>query len=176
MIRIVQFLNQVQAGLGGDERMDIKPQAQNGAVGMGMLLKSISMVNGADIIGTVICGDNYFLENKEKAIEDITDMIKKFNANVVICGPALNYKRYGECCGYLALSIQDKLNIPAFAAMSKDSTGTELFRKKIYIIVTSNRGGTGLNNSLRKISNFAIKLAKGEAIGTSEVEGYFSRE
>lgn len=175
MFRIVQFLNQVQAGLGGDERMDIKPQAQNGAVGMGMLLKSISMVNGADIIGTVTCGDNYFLENKEKAIEDISDMIKKFNANVVICGPALNYKRYGECCGYLALSIQDKLNIPVFAAMSKDSTGTELFRKQIYIIETPNRGGTRLNKSLRKISNFAVKLAKGEAIGTSE-EGYFSRE
>lgn len=176
MIRIVQFLNQVQAGLGGDERMDIKPQAQNGAVGMGMLLKTLSMKNGGDIVGTVVCGDNYFLQNKEKAIEDITDMIKKFNADVVICGPALNYKRYGECCGYLTLSIRDKLNIPAFAAMAKDSTGTELFRNKLYIIETPNRGGIGLNNSLRKISNFAIKLAKGEVIGTSKEEGYFLRE
>lgn len=162
MIRIVQFLNQVQAGLGGDERMDIKPQAQNGAVGMGMVLKSILMSRGADIVGTVVCGDNYFLENKEKAIEEVTDMIKKFNANVVICGPALNYKRYGDCCGYLVLSIKDKLNIPAFAAMSKDSTGTELFKEKIYIVETPNRGGTGLNKSLRNISDFAIKLAKGE--------------
>ena len=176
MVRIVQFLNQVQAGLGGDERMDIEPQSQNGVVGMGMLLKTISMKNGGDIVGTITCGDNYFLENKEKAIEDITDMIKKFNADVVICGPALNYKRYGECCGYLVLSIKSKLNIPAFAAMAKDSTGTELFRKKIYIIETPNRGGIGLNKSLRTISGFAIKLAKGEVIGTSKEEGYFSRE
>ncbi|MGH4123732.1 MAG: glycine/betaine/sarcosine/D-proline family reductase selenoprotein B [Clostridium sp.] len=176
MIRIVQFLNQVQAGLGGDEQMDIKPQSQNGAVGMGMLLKTISMKNGADIVGTVTCGDNYFMQNKESAIEEIIDMIKKFNADVVICGPALNYKRYGECCGHLTLCIQDKLKIPSFAAMSKDSTGTEMFRKKIHIIETPNRGGVGLNSSLRKISGFAIKLAKGEAIGTSKEEGYFLRE
>jgi len=176
MLRIVQFLNQVQAGLGGDESMDIKPQSQNGAVGMGMLLKTISMRNGADIIGTITCGDNYFLENKESATEEILDMIVKFNADVVLCGPALNYKRYGECCGHLTLSVQDKLKIPTFAAMSKDSTGTELFRKKIDIIETPNRGGIGLNSSLKKISNFAIKLAKGEEIGTPETEGLFSRE
>ncbi len=175
MIRMVQFLNQVQAGLGGDEQMDIEPQSQNGSVGMGMLLKTISMKNGADIIGTVTCGDNYFLENREKATEEIIDMIKKFRADVVICGPALNYKRYGECCGHLVLSIRDKLNIPAFAAMSKDSTGTELFRKQIHIIETPNRGGVGLNNSLKKISNFAIKLAKGQVIGTPKEEGLFSR-
>lgn len=176
MIRIVQFLNQVQAGLGGDEQMDIKPQSQNGTVGMGMLLKTISMKNGGDIVGTVTCGDNYFLENREKATEEILAMIKKFNPDVVICGPALNYKRYGECCGYLTLSIMDKLNIPAFAAMAKDSTGTEIFRKKIHIIETPNRGGIGLNNSLRKISSFAIKLAKSEVIGTPKAEGLFSRE
>ena len=63
--------------------MDIKPQAENGAVGMGMVLKSILMSSGADIVGTVVCGDNYFLENKDKAIQEITDMIKKFDANVV---------------------------------------------------------------------------------------------
>lgn len=176
MIRIVQFLNQAQAGLGGDERMNITPQSQNGAAGMGMLLRHTLLKNGADIVGTVVCGDNYFMENKEKAIADIAEMIKKFNADVVICGPALNYKRYGECCGYLTLGIKEKLNIPSFAAMSFESEGTELFRKKIYIIKTPIRGGTGLNNSLRKISNFAIKLAKGDVIGTSDEEGYFLRE
>lgn len=176
MIRAVQFLNQVQAGLGEDERMDIEPQAQNGAVGMGMLLKTMLMRNNADIIGTIVCGDNYFLQNKEEAIEEILKMIENFKADVVICGPALNYKRYGECCGYLAQAVNEKLTIPAFAAMSKESTGTELFRKKVYIIETPKRGGTGLNNSLRKIAGFAVKLAEGKNIGTSEEEGYFPRE
>ncbi|QAT41215.1 glycine/betaine/sarcosine/D-proline family reductase selenoprotein B [Clostridium sp. JN-9] len=176
MIRVVQFLNQVQAGLGEDERMDIKPQAQNGAVGMGMLLKTMLMRNGADIIGTIVCGDNYFLQNKEEAIEEILKMIEKFKADVVVCGPALDYKRYGECCGYLVEAIENKLNIPAFAAMSKESTGTELFRKKVYIIETPKRGGTGLNNSLRKIAGFAVKLAEGKTIGSSKEEGYFARE
>ncbi|WP_029451076.1 glycine/betaine/sarcosine/D-proline family reductase selenoprotein B [Clostridium algidicarnis] len=176
MIKVVQFLNQVQAGLGGDERMDIEPQSQNGAFGPGMLLKSTMIRNGADIIGTVICGDNYFLENKEKAVEEILEMIKKFSPDVVLCGPALNYKRYGECCGYLVKAVENKLKIPAFAAMSKESTGTPIFRKDIYIIETPNKGGVGLSNSLKNISSFAGKLGKGEAIGTPEKEGYFSKK
>ncbi|HBM75397.1 MAG TPA: glycine/betaine/sarcosine/D-proline family reductase selenoprotein B [Clostridiaceae bacterium] len=176
MIRVVQFLNQVQSGFGSDERMDMEPQAQDGAAGLGMLLRASLVKNGAGIVGTIICGDNYFLENKEKAVENILKMIKDFDADVVICGPAFNYKRYGECCGYLAEAIEERLKIPAFAAMSKESTGTELFRKKVYIIETPNRGGAGLNSSLRKISSFAVKLAKGEPISSPEEDGYFPRD
>ncbi len=176
MIKAIQFLNQVQAGFGGDERMDIKPQFQNGAIGTGMILKSMLQREGADIAATIICGDNYFLQNKDLAIEEILNIIKNFKPDVVICGPALNYKRYGECCGYLTIAIEEKLNIPAFAAMSEDSTGTELFRNKIYIIETPSRGGTGLNNSLRKISKFAVKLANHETIGTSQEDGYFPKD
>ncbi|NLG93046.1 MAG: glycine/betaine/sarcosine/D-proline family reductase selenoprotein B [Clostridiales bacterium] len=175
MIRVVQFLNQVQAGLGGDERMDIEPQAQAGAVGMGMLLRTMLLRKGADIVGTVICGDNYFLENREKAIAALTDMIKNLKAEVVICGPALNHKRFGDCCGYLTEALTNEAHVHAFAAMAKESTGTELFRKRVYIIETPKVGGTGLNTSLKKIADFAVKLSKGEPIGTAEEEGYFPR-
>lgn len=176
MIKVVQFLNQVQAGFGGDERMNIKPQAQNGAAGLGMLLKANLRRYGADIIGTVICGDNYFLEHREEAVEEIINILKKFTPDVVICGPALNYKRYGECCGYLVEAIKESLDIPAFAAMSKDSKGTEMFRKKIYIIKTPNRGGGGLNDSLRNMASFAVKLAKNQPVGSAEEDGYFPRD
>ncbi len=51
MIRVVQFLNQIQAGLGGDERMDIEPRAEQGAVGMGMLSRiSLARSSAATII------------------------------------------------------------------------------------------------------------------------------
>lgn len=175
MIRVVQFLNQIQAGLGGDERMDIKPQVQAGAVGTGMLLRSMLITKGADIVGTVICGDNYFLESRESVLPELTGLIKRLNADVVICGPALNHKRFGECCGYLAEYLVNEAGIPAFAAMSRENTGTELFRKRIYIVETPKAGGTGLNSSLRRISGFAVKLGTGEYIGSPEEEGYFPR-
>ncbi|TQI68103.1 glycine/betaine/sarcosine/D-proline family reductase selenoprotein B [Clostridium sp. KNHs216] len=176
MIRVVQFLNQIQAGLGGDERMDIEPRAEQGAVGMGMLLRTMLMRKGADIVGTVICGDHYFLENREEAAAKLTELIRTFRADVVICGPALNHKRFGECCGYLAEALESREKIPAFAAMAKESTGTELFRNRVYIIKTPKVGGTGLNASLRKIADFAVKKSKGEPIGSPEEEGYFKRD
>lgn len=175
MIRVVQFLNQIQAGLGGDEQMDVQPQSERGAVGMGMLLRTILMRNGADIVGTVICGDNYFLEDRAEAIPLVMKQIDKFQPDVVLCGPALNHKRYGECCGWLADYLIRERHIPAFAAMAASSTGTPLFRNKIYIIETPKVGGTGLNASLKKIAAFAVKLAKKESVGTPEEEGYFPK-
>ena len=173
MIRIVQFLNQIQAGLGGDERMDIEPESQSGAVGMGMLLRTMLLRQGADISGTVICGDHYFLENKEKAMKRLAEMVKAFNADAVICGPALNHKRFGECCGFFAEYLRDCCGIPAFAAMAKESTGVPAFRKKVYIVETPKVGSAGLNSSLKKIAAFAVKLALKKKIGTPEKEGYF---
>lgn len=175
MIRVVQFLNQVQAGFGGDERMDMEPQAESGAMGMGMVLRSMLLRKGADIVGTVVCGDHYFLENRPQALQTLSDLVSQFRPDVVICGPAFNHKRYGECCGYLAEYLKEKYSIPAFAAMSKESTGTPVFRNRVYIIETPKVGGTGLNNSLRKIADFAVKLAKGETIGTPEEDGYCSQ-
>lgn len=176
MIKVVLFLNQVLSGFGEDERMNIAPLLFKGAAGPGMILRPKLKPLGADIVGTLICGDNYFLENKEEAINSLLDMITKLGADIVICGPALNYKRYGECCGHLAKAIEERLNIRAFAAMAPDSTGTEMFRKELYIIKTPGRGGIGLNDSLKKITNFAVKLAKKQPIGSFSEEGYFSRE
>jgi glycine reductase len=175
MIRVVQFLNQIQAGLGGDERMDLQPSSKNGAVGMGMILKTMLMRNGAALVGTVICGDHYFLQNKEKAMSELSTMVLSFHADVVICGPALNHKRFGECCGYFAEHLRDQCGLPAFAAMAEESTGTPMFRNKIYVIKTPKVGGSGLNNSLKKMADFAVKLASNGKIGSPEEEGYFSQ-
>lgn len=176
MIRIVQFLNQIQAGLGGDEQMDTKPQSVGGAVGTGMLLRAMLIRNGADIVGTVICGDHYFLENKSEAIRLVTEQIDRFHPDAVVCGPALSHKRFGECCGWLAESLTKEHHLPAFAAMAASSTGTPLFRDRVYIVETPKVGGTGLNASLKKVANFAVKLATGQPVGSPEQEGYFRQE
>lgn len=176
MIRIVQFLNQVQAGLGGDEQMDVKPQSVSGAVGMGMLMRGMLLRSGADIVGTVICGDHYFLENRPEAVRLVAEQIDRFGPDVVVCGPALSHKRFGECCGWMAEYLEKERHVPAFAAMAASSTGTPIFRDRVYIIETPKVGGTGLNSSLKKIANFAVKLATRQPIGSPEEEGYFRQE
>jgi glycine reductase len=176
MIRVVMFLNQVLVGYGGDERMNIPPQMIKGAVGPGMILKPRLAELGAEAAGVVVCGDNYFLKNKEDTLNILIDMIKELKADVVVAGPALDYKRYGECCGHLVKALEARTKIPAFAAMAVNSSGTEMFRKDMYIIETPRVGGLGLNASLKRICSLAVKMAKNETIGSSSQEGYFSRE
>lgn len=60
-IRVVHYINQFFAGIGGEEKADIPPELREGIVGPGMALNKA--FNGeAEIVATVICGDSYFNE------------------------------------------------------------------------------------------------------------------
>src|SRR5207244_2387125 len=55
-MRIVQYLNQFFAGIGGEDRAETPPDARAGAVGPGLALGQI-LTGEAEIAGTVWCGD-----------------------------------------------------------------------------------------------------------------------
>ena len=175
MIKIIHILNQVQAGIGGEERANIPPAGKKSPLGPGVMMEPHLKGTDAQIISTLYCGDQYFLDHREDVTAKMVAMVKKLEADVVICGPALNYPRFGEMAAYLAKAIHENTDIPAFAAMSIENPATELYRKDIYIIKTPKKGGTGLTDSLKKICSFAIKLASQSEIVSSELDGYFPR-
>ena len=67
-LKVVHYLNQFFAGVGGEEKADVGPGAREGAVGPGMALNK-ALGDAGEVIGTVYCGDNYISENPEAATQ-----------------------------------------------------------------------------------------------------------
>lgn len=174
MIRVVHYINQFYAGIGGEEKADIKPEVREGFIGPGMGLNSLLKSKGAEIVATVICGDSYFNENVEAAKTEIIEMIKKFSPDIFIAGPAFNAGRYGVACGNIAAAVEENLNIPALSAMYIENPGADMYKKHIYIVETKN-SAVGMRDALPKIANLAIKLANKEEIGAPAEESYIER-
>ena len=87
-LRVVQYINQFFANIGGEEKADHRPEIRKGIVGPGLAFKT-AFGEEAEIVATVICGDSYFNENLETAKKTVLEMIKSENPDLVICGPAL---------------------------------------------------------------------------------------
>lgn len=172
-IRIVHYINQFFAGIGGEEKADHKPEVREGVIGPGMAIKA-GFKGEADIVATVICGDSYFGENTEEAKEEILNMIKKYEPDLVIAGPAFNAGRYGFACGEVCNMVQKQLNIPAITGMYIENPGVEMFKKSVYIVSTKN-SAAGMRDAVGKLVPLALKLVKGEEIGLPEMEGYIER-
>lgn len=173
MFRVVHYINQFYGGIGGEEKADIKPEVREGIVGPGMALKA-ALGNDAEIVATIICGDSYFNENIEKASAEILDMVKKYNPDLFIAGPAFNAGRYGVACGTICKAVKDNLNIPVVTGMYVENPGADMFKKDVYIIETAN-AATGMRQAIPAIAKLALKLAKNEAIGMPSEEGYIPR-
>ncbi|MDF2592431.1 MAG: grdB [Clostridia bacterium] len=173
MIKIVHYINQFFAGIGGEEKADFKPEVREGIVGPGLALKT-AFGNEAEIVATIICGDSYFNENLEAAAKEILEMVKKYSPDLFIAGPAFNAGRYGVACGTICKEVQDKLGIPAVTGMYIENPGADIFKKDVYILSTAN-AATGMRQAVPAMAKLALKLANKEAIGTPYEEGYIQR-
>lgn len=172
-LKVVHYLNQFFGGIGGEEKASEKPQVKAGIIGMGKALQDVMKGRG-EIVATVICGDNYFAENAERAVEEIFKLMAPYKPEVFIAGPAFNAGRYGIACGELCKVAQSRLGIPAVAAMYEENPGVDLYRKDVYIAKTG-ESAKGTAEIAAKMVNLALKQAYKEKIGRPSEEGYFSR-
>ena len=122
--RIVHYINQFYAGIGGEEKADYKPEVRESVVGPGMALKAAFGAD-AQIVATVICGDSYFASNMDEAKATIIGMIKKFKPDAVVAGPAFNAGRYGTACGGILEVVSKELGIPVVSGMYPENPGAE---------------------------------------------------
>ncbi len=171
--RVVHYINQFFANIGGEEMAHITPEVRTGALGPGLGLMR-EFQGEVEIVATVICGDSYFNENPEAAIKTIIELIKPFNIDGFIAGPAFNAGRYGTACGAICKAVQDELKIPAITGMYIENPGVDLYRKDIYIIETAN-AATGMRKALPLMANLMKKLLRGEEILDPEIEGYIPK-
>lgn len=169
-IRYVHYINQFFANIGGEEKADYQPELRKGVVGPGLAF-SQAFGDEAEITATVICGDSYFNENLDTALATVLDMIKSENPDAVICGPAFNAGRYGVACGTVAAAVKEQLGLPVLTGMYKENPGVDMFSKKVYMCETKN-SAAGMKAAVKVMAPLALKLAKGEKIGSSKEEGY----
>lgn len=169
-IRVVHYINQFFAQIGGEEMADFKPELREGVVGPGLAFAT-AFGDEAEIVATVICGDSYFNENVDEAKKIVIDMVASQKPDIFIAGPAFNAGRYGVACGTIAKAVKEELNIPVLTGMYEENPGADMYKTSLYVVSTKN-SAAGMRDAVAKMVPLTLKLARGEKIGSSAEEGY----
>lgn len=171
--KIVHYINQFFAGIGGEEKADIVPEVREGAVGPGTALAK-ALGEDYEIAATVICGDNYFGENLDTATDTIVEMVKKYEPDVFVAGPAFNAGRYGVACGTICKAVEERLGVPVLTAEYEENPGVDMFRKDVIIVKTGDSAAT-IRKAVPVMAALVKKMATGEEILGPDIEGYHER-
>jgi glycine reductase complex component B subunit gamma len=171
-LRVIHYLNQFFAGIGSEDKADARPTHRDGAIGPGIALAK-QFGDAATIVGTLICGDSYFVEHQDEAVAELLTMAEAYDADMLVAGPAFSSGRYGTACGTLTLSWQRR-GKPAVTAMNLNNPGVELCRSEVYVIRTGSSAAS-MSEVLPKLAALALKLGYQADIGPADEEGYFPR-
>ena len=93
-LKVVHYLNQFFGQINGEDKTYTEPLSKAGPIGPGMFFQQL-LAQEVEIIGTVICGDSYFNEHRETAMEMIITLIKRYDPDLLLAGPSFNAGRYG---------------------------------------------------------------------------------
>ena len=148
-------------------------ETREGAVGPGKLFAQ-QIGGDAKVVLTLVCGDNYAVENQDQMVAVAVQKIREADADLLIAGPCFQAGRYGMAAGALCSAVQSQLNIPVVAAMSEENPGTDLYRELMYI-VDSGSNAAKMREAVRKMAALSRKLIDNQPIGLPKEENYFSR-
>ncbi len=172
-LRVVHYLNQFFAGVGGEGSAREGVSAREGSVGPGRVLQA-ALGERAAIVGTVFCGDDFFAEQTETAMEQILTEIARLEPDLVIAGPAFNAGRYGLACAQICIAAQDRLKRPAVTGMYRENPAVDMYRRSLYIVDTG-MSAAGMAAAVRALATLGLKLGEREPIGPPDEEGYVPR-
>jgi glycine reductase len=128
----------------------------------------------AKVVATVICGDNYAVENLPTVALAVTNVVKESNADLFFAGPCFQAGRYGTAAGEFCVSVQSQLGIPAITGMYVENPGVDLYRESV-CIVDSGPDVSGMKNALTTMARLGSKLVNNEPMGRPAAEGYISQ-
>jgi len=167
--KVVHYINQFFANIGGEEMAHVAPELRDGIVGPGMAFNQ-AWKGEAEITKTIVCGDSYFAEHEAEAKAQVLAWVKEENPDFFIAGPAFNAGRYGYACATIAKAVQDELGVKVLTGMYEENPGADL-KNSVLIVATAN-SAAGMRKAAPAMANLALKLMKGEEIGASCEEGY----
>jgi glycine reductase len=173
MVRIVHYINQFYAGIGGEDKANQPPIVLDKVTGPGLGVQK-EAGDRAEVVGMVVCGDGFYGEHTDEARAECLDLIRKLSPNLLIAGPAFNAGRYGFACGDIASVVSDKLGIPTVTGMYPENPGVELYSKKTYIVPCADNARS-MGKALKEMTALGLKLVSGVKMGPARVEGYIHR-
>lgn len=169
MIKIVHYINQFFAGIGGEDKADATFEVRDGAVGPGRALQ-MALGNQATIVRTLVCGDNTFHETRDDVIEAVLNAVKESEADLLVAGPAFNAGRYGLACGAICAAVKDSLGIAVITGLFPESPAVDIYHDRIVIVPTGN-SAAGMQDAMKEITRIGMKLAQHEPLRPAAEEG-----
>ncbi len=165
-MRVVHYLNQFFAGVGGEDRAADPPAVAKGPIGPGRKLAAL-LGDDLPIVATVWCGDDHAASSVGAAAEIIA-LAREAGAEMVLCGPAFGSGRYGIACARVA-ALAARAGLPAVTAMDPDNPG--LPETTPAIAVDSGPVSRHMAEALRRLASAARTLASGELPAALGEEG-----
>lgn len=160
MIKIIAIYDQIQSGLGTKDDKMLPLGGKNVPVGPSIMMEPFLRKVDARVVACLYCGNGTYLNNKEMVIKKLCDKIQKLHPDVVICGPAFNFRDYAEMCAEITYNINKFTDVPAIASMSAENEEViRKFKDSILIVKCPKKGDAGLNNALENLCQAAKSLA-----------------
>lgn len=159
-LKVVHYLNQFFGQIGGEDRADEGFSIKEGGLGPGMALQK-ELGNTGQIAATVVCGDNYFAKEPEKAAVEGLKLIESYKPDIFFAGPAFAAGRYGLACGAICKAVEQNLGIPAITGMFIENPGVEIYRKFAYIVKTGN-SARDMVHAIEKMVGLGLHLTINE--------------
>lgn len=170
MKRILYYVNQFFGQIGGEDKADYKPHLEEGPIGCAEGFQK--HLEDAEVVATVVCGDNFYNENKEEADAFIIDAIEKVKPDLIVAGPAFNAGRYGmACAGVVNLAYEQ--GIQAVTGMYIENPAVDHCKSKAYIANTKDSAAS-MRKALKTMGKITNKLISGEEI-RPEVDDYIAQ-
>ncbi len=158
-MRVVHYVNQFFAGVGGEEAAGTGPELRDGAVGPGRRLATL-LGDEHEIVATVVCGDDHAAGHPEFA-DTLVEQARAHGAELLIAGPAFTSGRYGLACARIAAAAAEA-GLIAVAAMHPDNPG--LAEAAGTPVVQSGATAREMGPSLERLAAAARILAAGEPL------------
>jgi betaine reductase len=157
--RVVHYINQFFAGLGGEDSAGTPPESRPGPIGPGRKLQEL-LGDDHELVATVFCGDD-FAAGERGAIETIIGLVREAEPDLVLAGPAFTSGRYGLACGRVAAGLT-AAGIPVIASMHADNPGLE--EAGTAPVVASGEAARRMGPSLETLAGAARALLAGEEL------------
>ena len=152
-MKVILIFDQGLAGAGGKVNPNVGLTAVKGGIGSALMMESHFAKINANVVATLYCGNEFFLNNQDEVV-----------TNYVVCGPCFNFPDYAKMAAMVSANILEKTDVKSCAMMSKENADTiAQYKDKTPIVIMPKKGGTGLNDSFDALCELMQKTVDNAA-------------